>query len=88
VDGKKHTSVKSKLAGELVEKITTELPQHVDTYIIDDMYMIRSLDLKNLPATLWRYSYFFKHILNKICFAPVVHFVVCDTYTSRSMKSE
>ena len=84
IDGRKHSTDKSKLAKELIAKISTEPPKDISAYIVDAMYMIRSLDTKNLPST---YGGLASLILKRICRAPVIHFV-CDTYANPSIKAE
>lgn len=48
------------------------------------MYMIRSIDIKNLPST---YGGMAKIILKRICRGHVIHYV-CDTYATQSIKAE
>ena len=73
IDGRKHFTDKSKLAKELIAKISTEPPKDISAYIVGAMYMIRSLDIKNLPSP---YGGLANLILKKICRPPVIHFVL------------
>lgn len=83
IDGRKHNSAKAKLANHLMSKINSEKPPLFDTYIVDAMYLIRSLNLKDMPAT---YGDIAQQILKKICIAPRIDFV-CDTYRYPSIKT-
>ena len=83
MDGTKHTSAKAKLANYLTLKVNSEQPPSFDAYVVDAMYLIRSLNLKDMSGT---YGDIALQILRKICIAPRVDFV-CDTYRSPSIKN-
>ena len=51
IDGTKQTSTKAKLTNFLTVKVNSEHLHSFDAYVVDAMYLIRSMNLKDMLCT-------------------------------------